>query len=224
MLQQVPELHKWLKKITEQRWPLAVITGGLFTLGLFYFMSTLVSNKKSYLKDKDEGQPIEFLRFKQDETLETRRRRPPKPPEPKAPPTPPKIKVSSSQPPAKPQMAMNMPQLSQSLKMNSGLFLSSGAQAAGSEEVLPLVRIEPLYPRQAQIKGLEGWVELQFDVDANGAVKNVRILKSKPRRVFDSSARRAVLKWKYRPKVVDGKAVVQKNLTTRFNFVLQGEE
>jgi protein TonB len=50
------------------------------------------------------------------------------------------------------------------------------------------------------MKGQEGWVLLEFDITEVGTVDNVKVIESEPRRVFDSSARRALLKWKYKPK------------------------
>ena len=39
-----------------------------------------------------------------------------------------------------------------------------------------------------------------------------RVVQSKPPRVFDSSALRAIKKWKFKPKVVNGIAVLKMEL------------
>lgn len=201
-----------------QRTALPIMMGTLFTVGIFYFMSSMVANSGKYLGDGSDQAPIEFLRTKRDDDLQTRKRRAPKKPEPKKPPKQPKLKIAQNDTP-KPKMSMDMP-ISRSFKLSSGPFLGASG-SAGAGEVVPLVRIEPQYPRKARMRAQEGWVDVQFDVTSAGTVTNVRILKSHPRRLFDSSARRAVLKWKYRPKVIDGKPVAQTGLTTRFDFKME---
>ncbi|MDC0980465.1 energy transducer TonB, partial [Bdellovibrionales bacterium] len=89
-------------------------------------------------------------------------------------------------------------------------------------EVLPLVRIEPQYPRKAAMSGKQGWVLLKFDITPMGSVNQIEILDSKPRRIFNMAAKRALLKWKYRPKIVDGKAVSQLDNKVRIEFRLEG--
>lgn len=203
-----------------KRLVLSLLVGVVTTTAIFYFMATLILNSGSYLGDKDSGVAIEFLRIKNDDDLQTRKRRIPKKPDVKKPPKQPKLKVATPDAPQKPQLSMSMPHINPAL--NDGPFLGA-AGGGGFDEVVPLVRIEPQYPHQARMNGTEGWVELQFDVTEAGTVKNVSILRSQPRRVFDSNARRAVLKWKYRPKVINGKPVVQEGLKTRFTFRIEGE-
>ncbi|MEM8548582.1 MAG: energy transducer TonB, partial [Pseudomonadota bacterium] len=86
-------------------------------------------------------------------------------------------------------------------------------------DVIPIVRIEPQYPRDAAMNGIEGWVDVAILIAADGSVKNVDVVDSDPRRVFDKAARRAVYKWKFKPRVVDGQAV-ERTANTRLNFSL----
>jgi protein TonB len=50
----------------------------------------------------------------------------------------------------------------------------------------------------------------------------VEVLDADPKRVFDREAKRALRKWKYRPKVVDGVAQMQPGLQVRLDFTLAG--
>jgi len=82
----------------------------------------------------------------------------------------------------------------------------------------PTVRINPTYPREAQVKGIEGFVTLRFDISEMGRPVNVSVVSSKPRGIFEKQARKALRKWKYNPKMVDEKAVVQTNQTVTLAF------
>jgi protein TonB len=93
---------------------------------------------------------------------------------------------------------------------------------AQGKSLMPLVRIEPQYPRKAAMRGTQGWVLLSFDITEKGTVENVNVVKSKPKRVFDRAAIKALVRWKYRPKVKDGKPVAQANNKIQLDFKLEG--
>jgi protein TonB len=82
---------------------------------------------------------------------------------------------------------------------------------AGNEpvEAVPVVRVEPEYPRKAARAGREGWVKLAFTITPSGGVTDVRVLESRPRRVFDRAARRALEQWRFRPQRIDGRALAR---------------
>ncbi len=104
---------------------------------------------------------------------------------------------------------MNIPNLDVPLLGGEGLFLGNFEQADQPVEgdVIPIVVIRPLYPRDAAISGIEGWVKIEFTITAVGTVKTPRVIDAKPPRVFNREAIRAILKWKFKPRVMDGVAV-----------------
>ena len=85
-------------------------------------------------------------------------------------------------------------------------------------EARPLVRFNPEYPPVAARDGVEGWVELSFSIDASGAVINVEVLNSDPKRIFDKAAKRALKRWKYQAKIEQGRAIVQHGLSVMLDF------
>lgn len=94
----------------------------------------------------------------------------------------------------------------------------TGFNTAG--DARPIVRINPDYPPEAARDGIEGWVELRFSIDQSGAVQNVTVVNSEPKRIFDRAAKRALQRWKYQAKMEAGKAVVQQGLSVMLEFKL----
>ncbi|HUO82366.1 MAG TPA: energy transducer TonB [Gammaproteobacteria bacterium] len=94
-----------------------------------------------------------------------------------------------------------------------------GSAGGGDGEAVPVLRIEPQWPRQAALAGTEGWVELGFTIRPDGSVADVVVLAAEPRRVFEQSAVNAIRKWRFKPRVVDGRAV-ERRATQRIEFVL----
>ena len=105
--------------------------------------------------------------------------------------------------------ALDLPDLDVPVSGGEGMYLGNFATVDRTEEgdIIPIVVIRPMYPRDAAMKGQEGWVKVEFTITSIGTVKNPRVIDSKPPRVFNREAIRAILKWKFKPRVVDGVAV-----------------
>ncbi|MEZ9234199.1 energy transducer TonB [Shewanella sp. 10N.286.52.A9] len=85
----------------------------------------------------------------------------------------------------------------------------------------PLVKPSPAkYPIAAANEGIEGWVQLNFDINAQGNTENISVLKSNPEGVFDQAAIESLSKWEYRPKIVNGEAIHQHEMTIQLDFTL----
>lgn len=67
--------------------------------------------------------------------------------------------------------------------------------------------VPPMYPPKELAKKTEGWVKLLIEVNEFGAVSSAKVLQSKPTRAFNAAAIKAVRKWKFHPKLIDGQAV-----------------
>ncbi len=80
-----------------------------------------------------------------------------------------------------------------------------------------LVRVSPVYPAVASAKGLEGHVIVQFDVGTNGLVSNAVVIESS-HRVFNKAALKAAQRFKFKPRVVDGVAIVTTGIQNLFRF------
>lgn len=190
---------------------LALIT----TLSVFYMMQGLISSGGSVLKEQDFGRLQSFVMDKVDDDLQTKDRKIEKPPE--ALPEPPKPDI--------PKMEFNQ---SASNDMNFGDFefdnsltADAGLSGASSDgEYLPIVKVAPTYPRRAAQRGIEGYVVVEFVVSTLGTVENPKVIDANPPNIFDNAALRAVSKFKYKPKMVDGKPVAVPGVRNIIRFEL----
>jgi TonB family protein len=61
----------------------------------------------------------------------------------------------------------------------------------------PLHVVAPAYPSRAMAAGIEGNVELEFAVGADGRVRDVRVVHAQPDREFDAAAKAALAAWRF---------------------------
>lgn len=84
----------------------------------------------------------------------------------------------------------------------------------------PTIIIPPAYPENCRARGAQGIVMVEFDVTADGAVVNPRIVASE-NSCLDRAAIQTISKWKFSPKTdADGRAVAQRGLRQTFNYQL----
>jgi len=82
----------------------------------------------------------------------------------------------------------------------------------------PVSTPDPAYPPAAFRNGVEGWVELDYTVTEQGTVRDIAVVSAEPGSVFDAAAVAAVAAWRYRPRVVNGRPVMQRSsVTLSFN-------
>ena len=201
------------------RFLVSILLGAAVTFGLFAFMAFLVSSGDRNKEEAQENIIVDVNTTPPKSAAETRRRvPPPPPPPPKAPPKQQAPEPEASNDSSGLQFSMPGVQLSGA---STGLS-APGAGFGRDGDATPIVRIEPKYPIQAARDGKEGWVKLSFTINEIGGVEDVKVIEATPKRVFDKEAKRALRKWKYKPKVVDGKAMKQPGLTVQLDFKMDG--
>ena len=209
--------------------PLAFAVAVLVTTALFTLMQTMISGRQEEFKIKQDIETIDFVRLAKPEQVETKKRVLPQRPEPS---DAPDLKMPEVDPTTIPQMEtpdIYFPQIELPIRLGGtpvALPQASGKPSgfpspaqdaprrairsfARSSEVIPLVRIQPRYPAQAARNRLSGTVIVEFEINPDGTVANPRVVQSEPPNVFDDVAIKAILRWKFKPKIVDGKAVSQ---------------
>ncbi|KGJ89435.1 energy transducer TonB [Thalassotalea sp. ND16A] len=84
------------------------------------------------------------------------------------------------------------------LFVGSSHFAYAQATASGqTTHFQPIMRIEPIYPKQALTDLTNGYVLLSFTIEKNGKVSEVFAEEAYPKGIFEKSAINAVKKWKY---------------------------
>jgi|GEM_PF-5754005 len=119
------------------------------------------------------------------------------------------IEVQISREFVKPDISFNN---SNSEALNSvEITTSGGISLQGvSLNLQPLFRSEPSYPLKARLLKKEGFVKALLTIDESGRVEKVQTIESSPEGLFEESTERAIMRWKFQPKIVNGKAVKQR--------------
>ena len=194
----------------EYRYWIKLIIPIIVTIVIFLIIQSLITQGSGIDKDRNNPNYVDFIRIKQDDTLQERKRTiPDKPPTPKRPPQP-QIELDVNKPPPVAKLDFEMPDFSLPTDF-SGAFLSNlESMGSGISQLIPIVKVAPRCPREAQINGINGSVKMLLTISATGRVNNIVIQSFKPSRVFNSEAIKAVKRWQFKPKTIDGIAVDQK--------------
>ena len=83
----------------------------------------------------------------------------------------------------------------------------------------PLVRIPPIMPPRAE---KSGHCKVRFDVSPEGQPFNV-VATSCTQSLFQRASTKSVQKWKYNPKIVDGRSVARTGVESKITFRLTDE-
>lgn len=104
---------------------------------------------------------------------------------------------------------------------NVDLSIASSGMATGDGEYLPIVKVAPIYPRRAQTRGITGYCIIEYTVTASGAIRDPQAVDCQPSGVFEKASLKASLKFKYKPRVVDGVAIEVAGVQNKFTYELE---
>lgn len=79
------------------------------------------------------------------------------------------------------------------------------------------------YPAMAMKEGIEGWVELQYDINTKGDVQNIVVIQEQPKAVFTEAAISALKATTYYPSVKDGNPTVTMSVRRTIKFMLTAD-
>jgi len=196
------------------RYAFGVVLSFVTTFALFLLMQALIKSDKSPFDEGIHGKIVDFVRLQDDMDIQTKQRKPTPPPPPdEPPPDMPKPEFDSNVD----SQGIDIGRVDVNVNLNVG-----GVGGFSSDgEYLPIVKVAPVYPRRAQTRGIEGYVLLEFVVTKTGAVRDPVVIESKPPGIFDRAAIQAALKFKYKPKVVNGEPIDVAGVQNRITFELE---
>lgn len=202
------------------RFVVSVIAGVAIALFLIWFMSFLIATGDKRLDETDRVQLLDFVRIAPNERVQTKQRLPTRP-EPSVPPQAPPAPQQASQDTSSSMAVAALP-----TGAGDALTLRGGGISFGSQdgEYLPIVKIAAVYPMSARQRRIEGTCLTQYTVTKNGSVKDVSVVAgecSNP--IFERVSIEAALKFKYKPRVVNGEAIEVPGVYNRFIFKIQAD-
>jgi protein TonB len=204
---------------------IAVVLGSFVAAGLLFLMQALVASGRTAITDKTETRIVDFVRVKREERLESKRSKPDRPTNPDdAPPEAPQPSMDDAADFGEGAQAIEashnapVPVADVDIAVSPGFGISAGS---ADGDYLPIVKVAPIYPRRAVDRGIEGYVIVEFTVTKTGAVRNPRVVEYEPSTIFNKAALAAALKFKYKPRIVNGEAIEVHGVLNKITFQLE---
>ena len=192
------------------RYSAAIATGAVVTFALLFIMQSLIETGKEAVTETQTYRLNDFVRIERNQVVQTREQKPEKVPEPELRPDTPT-----------PDLANDFEnELSVSIAapaMQATPAVASAGFGASDGEYLPIVKVSPVYPVRALARKLEGYVMVEFTVTRSGSVRDVQVLESTAA-IFEEPAIEAALKFRYKPRVIDGESVEVSGVRNRISF------
>lgn len=188
---------------------LAALVASGVTLVLFYAMHHMVSGPAELRQSASERAVVDFVRLKENSETQLKERRKKQPPKPQQPAMP---ELAVAQQSTQVQtLQIDIPDVSADLSVSNQSFLGDAlvGMGMGDSEVLPLVKVQPQYPRRALRARQEGYVTARLSITPEGSVDDVEVIDSNPPGVFEREAVMALYRYKFKPKMVDNQPVAQ---------------
>lgn len=190
-----------------------VLLGGVVTFGLLMLMRAVIANPDAAVDSGVKGHVVELIHVQEDQVVQVERKLPEPPPPPDEPPP--------DLPPPSADTDAFIGEPVGHVDLNPQVEIGDGGGFSQDGEYLPIMKVNPIYPRRALARGLEGHVLLEFVVTETGNVRDPVVIEAQPPGIFDRAAIAAALKFKYKPKMVDGKPVAVAGVQNVIKFQLE---
>jgi protein TonB len=204
----------------------AVVLGAFVAFGLLFLMQALIASGQAAITETKSTRIVDFVRVKREERLESKRSKPDRPPNPDEP------------PPEAPQPSMDdaaaelgdgvqavravhddpVPVAQMAMDVSPGFGVAAGS---ADGDYLPIVKVAPIYPQRAIDRGIEGYVIVEFTVTKTGAVRDPKVIEYETSPIFNKAALAAALKFKYKPRVVNGEPIEVHGVLNKITFQLE---
>ncbi|OMH33671.1 energy transducer TonB [Motiliproteus sp. MSK22-1] len=197
-----------------------------FALLLFYLLALMTSSGNQLAQEKQLNPSLDFLMVRQETKVELRKRQlPPEPEElveqqqPEIPQVLPQnsAKISTTLP------SVKVPDINMGVEVALSPTLHSLSMPTPAPTPVPtpaptmtmdtnptvLSRVPPRYPQRALRRRQQGRVVVEFTVTEAGSVKSgsVIVVESTPPGVFDKVVLRAIQRWRFKVRMINGQPV-----------------
>ena len=182
--------------------------------GLFFIMQYLIATADPEIDDKKQRKLADIHMPERQIETNLAEAKPDKPDDPEEP--PPELDT--------PELEMEMNVEAVNLAPATGIDVSiagTGGMSASDGEYLPIVKVAPIYPRRAQSRGITGYCIIEYTVTRNGSIRDPQAVDCQPGGIFERASLRASLKFKYKPRVVDGEAIEVAGVQNKFTYELE---
>lgn len=186
-------------------------------MAIFSVMALMVDSGHRRAPEASPSLSFNMVMLENEKDVQRRQRSVPE--QPKAPQVPQQMPSSSANIEQTQLAPVSQPALGLSTAIE-GLAISapSFGDFGVNQQAMPLYRVEPRYPTKASKRRIEGYVVIRFTIDPTGRPTDLEVIDAKPKRVFEREALAALKKWKYQPKIVDGRAIPQFGQTATVEF------
>ena len=182
--------------------------------GLFFIMQYLIATADPQIDDQKSRKMPDIFMPEVEISTNLAEAKPDKPEDPEEP--PPDLDT--------PDLDLDMNLDAINMAPAAGLdvaIVGAGGMSASDGEYLPIVKVAPIYPRRAQSRGIEGYCIIEYVVTKNGSIRDPQAIDCSPSGIFERASLKASLKFKYKPRVVDGEAIEVAGVQNKFTYELE---
>lgn len=192
-----------------------LIFGACVTAGLLWVMQDLIASADRTLIEEARVYLVDFVRVEREEVIQRREIKPRKPQTPEQPPPNPPSPQMDDLEAGVETIAIPAASVNTQIELTGGGF----SLGVGEGDYLPIVKVAPIYPQRALIRGIEGYCVVEFTVTKLGKVREPRIIESRcTSSLFHRASLQASLKFKYKPRIIDGVAIDVPGVLNKFTF------
>ncbi len=181
--------------------------------GLFFIMQYLIASADLKL-DESKARKVADIHMP-DRAIDTNlaEAKPDKPDDPEEP--PPDLDTPQL------EMDMSLEVVNMAPATSFDVAISTSGISSSDGEYLPIVKVAPIYPRRAQTRGIEGYCIIEYVVTKTGSIRDPIAVDCQPSGIFERASLKASLKFKYKPRVVDGEAIAVAGVQNKFTYELE---
>ncbi|MGK0498485.1 MAG: protein TonB [Oceanicoccus sp.] len=185
------------------------------TTGLFYLMPLLIEMADKSLDENPAAKIADITMPDREIDTNLKDVKPDKPEDPEEPPP-------DLDQPEIDDVDVNPDAVNMSPTLNADINIGLGGGIGGADgEYLPIVKVAPMYPRRANSRGVEGYCTIEYTVTKTGSIRDAVAVDCVPKGYFERASVKAAMKFKYKPRVIDGEAIDVLGVQNRFTFELE---